>query len=138
MLVTDSAGIAQIIAQCRVIAVVGLSAKPDRPSYEVAQFMQANGFRVVPVNPMFTETLGEPCYPDLASIPFPVDMVNCFRRADDMPSVANQLKMMKTAPQVMWMQLGISSIPAAQIAADLGVNVVMDRCWKIEYQRMVS
>jgi uncharacterized protein len=138
MVIDDDAGVAQILAQCRVIAVVGLSPKPERPSFGVAQAMQRAGVRIVPVNPLFSEILGEPCYPDLASIPFPVDMVNCFRRAEEMPQIANQLKMLNTAPQVLWMQLAISSLPAAQIASDLGINVVMDRCWKVEYQRLAT
>jgi uncharacterized protein len=136
MIVESDSDIAKLLTQCRTIAVVGLSAKPDRPSYEVAHGMQAAGIRVVPVNPTLIEVLGEKAYPVLASIPFPVDMVNCFRRAEDMPEVAVQLKAMKVAPQVLWMQLGITSLPAAQIASDLGIKVVIDRCWKIERRRL--
>ncbi len=122
--------------QCRTIAVVGLSAKPDRPSYEVAQVMQSAGCRVIPINPAFAEVLGEKAYPDLSSVPFAVDMVNCFRRAEDMPAVAEQLQSMKHTPRVLWMQLGIFSVAASEIAANLGISVVMNRCWKIEYARL--
>lgn len=97
--------------------------------------MQQHGYRVIPINPNYQNQmiLGELCYADLADIPVAVDMVNCFRRSEEMELVANALKSMKSAPQVLWMQRGISSIPAAQIAADLGLKVVIDRCWKIEH-----
>ena len=136
MIVENDADIAQILAQCRTIAVVGLSANIDRPSYEVAQVMQEAGMRIVPVNPTIAEALGERAYPNLASIPFGVDMVNCFRRAEEMPNVADTLSLMKLPPKVLWMQLGIVSNAAAQTATTLGLRVVMNRCWKIEWRRL--
>ena len=135
MLTTD-ADIAKLLSRCRTFAVVGLSANRERASFEVAECMQNAGIRIVPVNPTVAEVLGEKAYPNLASIPFGVDLVSCFRRAEELPSLADTLQNMKLPPSALWMQLGIVSPNAAQTASALGLDVVMDRCWKIEWQRL--
>jgi len=124
----------QVLQQSRIIAVVGLSADWFRPSYFAAKYMQAHGYRIIPVNPKYTEILGENCYPDLASIPHPVDMVDVFRKAADTPAIASEA--VKIGAQVLWLQLGVVNQEAHDIAASSGLTVVMDRCVKIEHARL--
>ena len=112
MQITDEiAGLRRILTRSRVVAVVGLSASWYRPSYFAAKYLQDHGYRVIPVNPTHAEVLGEKCYPDLASIPGPVDVVDCFRRAEDMPPVARAA--VAKGAKVLWMQIGILSEEAA-------------------------
>ena len=134
--VDDIAGLSRILRQSRVIAVVGLSANWYRPSYFAAKYMQEHGYRVVPVNPNCAEVLGATCYPSLAAIPGQVDIVDCFRRADEMPALAREA--VAKGGKVLWMQLGIRSDEAAEIANDAGLDVVMDRCVKIEHARIMG
>ena len=135
-IVDDIAGIRRILSTARVIAVVGLSAHWHRPSFFAAKYMQDHGYRIVPVNPSYPEVLGQKCYPDLASIPFPVDVVDCFRHADQMPELARQA--VAIGAKVLWMQLGIRNDEAAAIAIDGGLEVVQDRCVKIEHARILG
>ena len=135
-LVDDIAGLSRILRQSRVIAVVGLSANWYRPSYFAAKYMQEHGYRVVPVNPNCAEVLGVTCYPSLAAIPGQVDIVDCFRRADELPTLAREP--VAEGGKVLWMQLGIRSDEAAEIANDAGLDVVMDRCVKIEHARIMG
>jgi predicted CoA-binding protein len=125
----------RIIATSRRIAVVGISDRPSRPSHMVARYLKDHGFCIVPVNPKLTEVLGEKCYPDLASIPEPVDMVDVFRQAADCPPVA--VAAVAVGARVLWLQLGIVSEEARRIAAAGGLTVVMDRCLEIEHQRLM-
>lgn len=113
-----------------VLAVVGLSDKPNRPSFGVSQAMQQMGYRIIPVNPGAEMILGERCYPDLASVPAPVDVVQVFRRAEYTPPVANEVaqEAERLGIRVLWLQEGIANNEAAAIAHDAGVQVVMDRC----------
>jgi len=122
--------IKRLLQESETIAVVGLSDKPDRTSYMVSQAMQAKGYRIVPVNPQADTVLGEPCYKSLADIPFPVDIVNVFRRAEHCPPVVEQA--VKLKPKAIWLQLGIVSEESADIAAKAGVPFIMDRCIKVE------
>lgn len=124
----------RIFKQTKVIAVVGLSDDPAKPSFMVAKYLLDHGFRVVPVNPRCCEILGETCYPDLASIPFPVDMVDVFRKPDDCPPIAQAAVVI--GAKVLWLQLGIVSEASAQIAQAGGLSVVMDKCLKIEHARL--
>ncbi|MFM8944094.1 MAG: CoA-binding protein [Actinomycetota bacterium] len=130
----DDAGLARILREARTIAVVGLSSKPDRPSYDVAAYLQRKGYRIVPVNPRETEVLGEPCYPTLADIPddVHVDIVDVFRRAEDTPAVAEEA-VLRGAP-VLWLQLGIENDDARRIAEAVGMTVIMDRCIKVDHR----
>jgi len=123
-----------ILKNTRTIAVVGLSADWYRPSYFAAKYMQEHGYKVIPVNPKYTEILGECCYPDLRSIPEKVDMVNVFRRSDDCVPIAEDA--VSIGAKSLWLQLGVMNTDAARIAGAAGLNVVMDRCVKIEYARL--
>ena len=134
--VDDIAGIRRILTQARVIAVVGLSANWYRPSYFAAKYMQDHGYRIVPVNPGYASVLGETCYPNIAAIPDDVDIVDCFRKAQEMPALAREAA--AKGAKVLWMQLGIRSDEAASIAGDAGLEVVMDRCVKIEHARIMG
>ena len=135
-IVDDIAGLRRVLAQTKSIAVVGLSAHWYRPSYFAAKYMQDHGYRVIPVNPGYSEVLGQPCYPSLAAIPGPVDMVDCFRKAADIPPIAREA--IAKGARVLWMQLGIRNDAAARIALDAGLDVVMDRCVKIEHARIMG
>jgi predicted CoA-binding protein len=108
------------------IAVVGLSSSPKRDSYGVASFLQARGFRIVPVNPNETEVLGETAYPTLLDVPGPVDLVDVFRRPSATPQVAEQT--VAIGAPVLWLQLGIENDEARRIAEDAGLVVIMDLC----------
>jgi predicted CoA-binding protein len=129
-----------ILKQSRTIAVVGLSAKSNRPSHEVAQYLQRNGYRIVPVNPTYagTHILEVPCYATLgeataalAKENVAIDIVDCFRKAEDIPPIAQQA--VAIGAKCLWMQLGIVNDNAAAEARAGGLDVVMDRCMKIEH-----
>ena len=134
--VHDTAGLRSILIRSRVIAVVGLSANWYRPSYFAAKYMQEHGYRIIPVNPGHATVLGEPCYESVAAIPGDVDIVDCFRKSEEMPSLARDAA--ATGAKVLWMQLGIVSDEAARIASTAGLAVVMDRCVKIEHARIMG
>jgi uncharacterized protein len=135
-LVDDLAGLRRILRDCRTIAVVGLSANWYRPSHFAAKYMQDKGYRIVPVNPNYRDVLGEKCYPDLLSIPDPIDIVDCFRKPAEMAPIARDA--VAIPARVLWMQLGIRNLEAAKIATDAGLEVVMDRCVKIEHARILG
>jgi len=123
--------IKQILTDARQVAVVGLSDKPDRVSYMVSEAMQKKGYRIIPVNPTVTGSiLGEVCYASLKDIPGEVDIVNVFRRSDQVVPVAEEA--VAIGAKVLWLQLGVENEEAAQIAAQAGLEVVMDRCIKVE------
>ncbi len=124
----------RILKDNRTIAVVGLSADWFRPSYFAAKYMQEHGFRIIPVNPKYDEILGEKCYPDLKSIPHPVDIVDVFRKPQDCVPIARDA--VDIGAKVLWLQIGVINDEAAQIAEAAGLDVVMDRCVKIEYARL--
>ncbi|MFZ6760759.1 CoA-binding protein [Undibacterium sp. Ji50W] len=127
--------IAEILSESKTIAVVGLSSKASRPSHGVAAYMQASGYRIIPVNPREAGAtiLGEICYPDLlqAAAHHQIDIVDCFRNAVDIPPIVEQAIAIR-APY-LWMQSGIINQEAAQRARQAGIKVVMDRCIKIEH-----
>ena len=135
-LVDDIAGIRRILRASRVIAVVGLSANWNRPSYFAAKYMQDHGYRIVPVNPRYDEILGEKCYRDLESIPIKVDIVDCFRRSEEIVPIA--LSAVAIGAKVLWMQLGVMNEAAAKIASDAGLDVVQNHCVKIEHARIMG
>ncbi|MEK7681599.1 MAG: CoA-binding protein, partial [Chloroflexota bacterium] len=103
--------IEEILKSSKTVAVVGLSPRPDRPSYDVARYLQEQGYRVIPVNPQATEVLGEKSYPSLADVPVPVDVVDIFRRSEDVPPIVDEAVMVKA--RVVWMQEGIVNQQAA-------------------------
>jgi hypothetical protein len=125
----------RILQDSHVIAVVGLSNDPSRPSYDVSAYMQRHGYRIVPINPGASEILGEQAYPDLLSVPFDVDIVNIFRRPEQVePHVEEAIR---KGAQSVWMQLGIQHDAAARRARGAGLPVVQDRCIKIEHMRLL-
>jgi uncharacterized protein len=119
----------------QTIAIVGLSAKTDRPSFDVASVMQRSGFRIIPVNPQYagSKILGETCVATLDEITERVDIVDCFRKSEDMPEVARSVVAMRKLPKVLWMQQGIVNAEARSIAEAAGIEVVEDHCIKIAY-----
>lgn len=133
-MIDDVAGLRRILMQCRTIAVVGLSANWHRPSYFAAKYMLEHGYTVIPVNPAYKEVLGQACYPSLRDVPQQVDMVDCFRRAEDIPAIADEA--IGIGARVLWMQLGVINPEAVRKAEAAGLEVVMDRCVKIEYARL--
>lgn len=130
----DIASLRHILKQCRTIAVVGLSAEWHRPSYFAAKYMQSHGYRIVPVNPRYPNILGETCYTRLEDIPFPVDMVDVFRKPTDVPPIAASAVVI--GAKCLWQQLGVMNIEADALARAAGLDSVMDRCVKIEYARL--
>jgi predicted CoA-binding protein len=115
-----------ILQTARTIAVVGLSSKKNRPSFGVSAYMQQAGYRIIPVNPAETEVLGEKAYPDLESIPEPVDLVNIFRRPELVPPIVDSA--IRIGAKAVWMQEGVIHEEAAEKARAAGLAVVMDRC----------
>ena len=124
------------ILEYRNIAVVGISDNPERPSNFVARFLIEHGYNVIPVNPKLEEWNGKKCYPDLHSIPEPVDVVDIFRRPEAIPPIVDEAIGIKA--KVVWMQEGIVNEEAAAKARASGLEVVMDKCMKIEYNRVKS
>lgn len=133
-MIDDADGLRRLLAETRTIAVVGLSANWYRPSYFAAQYMLEHGYRIIPVNPAYDEVLGQKCYPSLSAIPEPVDMVDCFRKAVDIPPLVDDA--IAIGAKSVWMQLGVINEAAARRAEAAGLAVVMDRCVKIEYARL--
>jgi predicted CoA-binding protein len=128
-----SADIKEILARYRTVAIVGASPKPERPSHRVAAFLKKEGFRVIPVTPNAAEVVGEKAYPDLASIPDPVEVVDIFRRSEDvMPIVEEAIAI---GAKAVWMQEGIINEEAAARARKAGLTVVMDHCMRKELLR---
>jgi predicted CoA-binding protein len=122
--------IENILSHTRTIAVVGLSDKPDRPSHVVAKFLKDRGFRVVPVNPAVREVLGETSYGSLAEVPGKIDLVDVFRRSEDVPPIAEEA--VRVGARFFWMQEGVRSDRACEILDAAGIPWVMDRCVKKE------
>jgi uncharacterized protein len=125
--------VAQILRSAKTIAVVGLSSNPMRASHGVAEYLKGVGYRIIPVNPNETEVLGEKAYARLEDIPEPVDIVDVFRRAEEVPAVAESA--IAIGAKVLWMQLGIENAEAAERARAAGLVVVEDACLLVEHKR---
>ncbi|HLG30642.1 MAG TPA: CoA-binding protein [Candidatus Brocadiales bacterium] len=123
-----------ILKEYRTVAVVGLSPKEDRPSYNVAKYLKSQGYRIIPVNPNAKEVLGEVSYPDLKSIPEEVEIVDIFRRSEDVPPIVDDA--ISVGAKVVWMQEGIINNEAAEMARKAGLEVIMDRCMFKEHRRL--
>lgn len=136
----DDAALRRILTAPRVIAVLGVSSNPVRPSYFVARYLGLRGFRVIPVNPGLAgqDLFGEKVFATLADIPpeLPVDMVDIFRRSDAVPQIVDEALAHLPALRTVWMQIGVRHDGAAAVAVARGIEVVQDRCPKIEYQRL--
>jgi len=120
----------QIVKKYRKVAVVGISDKPFRPSYDVARYLLRHGFTIYPVNPRLEQVLDLPCYPSLKDIPEPVEIVDIFRRSEFVLPVVEEA--IEVGAKVIWMQLGVINEQAARLALDAGLKVVMDACLKVE------
>jgi predicted CoA-binding protein len=129
----DSEKVRRILKSVRTIAVVGLSAQWHRPSNFAAKYLQEHGYRVIPVNPKEDSILGERCYKSLAEIPDKVDVVDCFRRSSEIPAIADEA--IKIGARVLWMQLGVENADARAKAEAAGLQVIENRCMKIEHGR---
>jgi predicted CoA-binding protein len=125
--------IARILEESDVIAVVGLSDNPERASYGVAQYLQKSGYRIIPVNPKVREVLGEPAYPDLLSVPAPVDIVNIFRNPVYVPEIVQQA--ITKGAKVVWMQPGAENYDAADLAEAAGIKAVVGMCMRVQHRR---
>jgi hypothetical protein len=126
----------KILNSSRTVAVVGLSSKPDRPSYKVASYLKEQGYRIIPVNPTEKEILGELCYPDLASVSESIDVVDIFRRSADVPPFVEEA--IKIGAKAVWMQEGVINEEAANRARKAGLMVVMDKCMRKEHRKLRS
>jgi len=124
----------KILKTYQTVAVVGLSPKSDRPSFKVASYLKEQGYRVIPVNPQAKEILGEICYPDLASIPQPVEVVDIFRSSEQVPAIVEEA--IKVGAKAVWMQEGVINEEAAARAKEAGLLVVMDKCMRKEYLKL--
>ena len=130
------AAIRQSLANCKTIAVVGLSPKTHRDSFRVAKYMQDNGFRIVPINPNAPEVLGEKAYASLteAAMHERIDMVNCFRNSEDIPPIAAEA--IAIGAKSLWLQIGVVNDAAAKQATDAGLVVVQDLCLMVEHRQL--
>ena len=124
----------EILNSRRVVAIVGLSPKPDRPSYRVASYLKEQGYRIIPVNPRAREILGEVCYPDLSSIPEAIDVVDVFRRSKEVLVVVEEA--IKIRAKALWMQESVINEEAAARAREAGLLVVMDKCMFKEHHKL--
>lgn len=132
----DDDGLREILGAARRIAVVGISARKDRPSHYVPAYLQERGYEIIPVNPNLSEVLGQKSYPDLASVPGPVDVVAVYRRSDSVPEIAQQA--IAIGARVLWMQEGVINLEAAEAAQAAGLKVVMNTCIRMTHQRLAA
>ena len=132
-MINSAEAIRRILEECRTIAVVGLSSNSWRASNSVSAYMRSSGYRVIPVNPNETEVFGEKAYPDLASVPEKIDLVDVFRRSEEAGKAVDEA--IAVGAKAVWLQEGVLDMAAAQRAEAAGLLVVMDRCWLKEHLR---
>ena len=132
----SSEAITTVLEKSKTVAVVGLSPKPERDSHKVARYLQKNGYVIVPVNPGQKEILEERCYRDLRQIPFPVDMIDIFRKSEAVPSIVDDA--IAIGAKVVWMQLGIVHNEASEKARQAGLEVIMNKCIKTEHMKLMQ
>ena len=132
----DKSIIERILSTCKIIAVVGLSSQQDKAGYYVPEYLQSQGYRIIPVNPALDQILGEKAYPDLLAVPQPVDLVLIFRRSEAIPPFIDQA--IQIGAKAVWTQLGIFNAEAAKKAEEAGLDVVMDACMMVEHRRRRS
>lgn len=120
----------RILSEAKTVAVVGISDKPERPSHGVARFLQEKGYRVIPVNPLLDSVLGEKAYRSLSDVPGKVDLVDVFRKSEEVPPIADEA--IRIGARFFWMQEGVESEAARELLTRAGIPVVMDRCVKKE------
>lgn len=134
VIIGDSA-IREVLMQAKNVAVVGHSDNPDRTSYRIADYLRAHDYRVIPVNPTVEEINGEPCYPSLVDVPDEIDIVDVFRRSEFLIAVVDDA--INAKAKVIWTQLGVVDDAAIQKALDAGIDVIADRCIKVEHARLI-
>lgn len=132
---TDSE-IRTLLAEAKTIAVVGLSSKPHRSSYEIAHYMQRHGYRIIPVNPRETEVLGEKAYPSLATVPVPIDIVNVFRNSDDVPGLTEDVLALAAKPRAYWLQVGVHHAASEARAEAAGIPTISNACLMVLHKLM--
>ncbi|MBA4312829.1 MAG: CoA-binding protein [Chlorobiaceae bacterium] len=132
----QSSTIKKILQEAKTIAIVGASVKPSRDSFHIMRFLMEAGYNVIPVNPAYNEILGKKCFPDLRQLEEQVDIVDIFRRSDEILPIV-QDAMLIGAPAI-WMQLGVVNEEAASLAERAGINVIMNKCIKVEYQILMQ
>ena len=135
-MITEASDMRDLLKKVRTIAVVGLSNDPDRPSYEVADYLRGHGYEIIPVNPMIDEWQGLKAYPSVQAIGRPVDMVDVFRRPEFVMDVVEDA--IAAGAGAVWMQLGVLNEEAAERAVAAGIPVVADRCAAVEHRRMAA
>ena len=126
----------ELLRDSKTIAVVGLSPRSDRPSHTVSKYLQSQCYRIIPVNPTLEEVLGEKCYPDLVSIPQRIDMVDIFRRSEEVAPIVDEA--IQIGAKAVWMQDGVINEPAAAKAIEAGLDVVMDDCTARQHRRLTA
>ena len=131
---TDINTLRRILRESHTLAIVGLSANWYRPSFFAAKYLQEHGYRIIPVNPAYEQVLGEKCYPSLKDIPEKIDIVDCFRKSEDIEPIAREA--IEIGARVLWLQLGVTNEKVATMARNAGLEVVQDRCVKIEHGRL--
>lgn len=132
---TESESITELLKNAKTIAVVGLSDSPFRSSYGVSEYMQSQGYRIIPVNPLIRESLGERAYASLSNVPEKIDIVNIFRRSDHVPDAVEEAIRLKVP--AIWMQEGVVHDAAAEKARQAGIFVMLDRCIMKEHRRLL-
>ncbi len=132
----QSTEISQLLKAANTIAIVGLSPKEDRPSNMVGRYLIAAGFTVYPINPGQKEILGNKCYPALRDLPFAIDIVDIFRKSEDVLPIVVEALALQNLPKAIWMQKGIKNEEAAELARNQGIMVVMDRCIKVDHENL--
>lgn len=126
--------IQEILEQSKTIAVVGLSDNPSKASYEIAEYLQNQGYKIIPINPNISEVLGEKAYPDLLSVPEPVDIVDIFRNPDAVPEIVRQAIQIKA--KVVWMQPGAENYDAADMAEAAGLKAIVGMCMRVKHRQL--
>ena len=132
----DDAQISSLLKNSTTIAVVGISGNPERDSYKVAKYLQKQGYKIIPINPAIKEVLGEKAYSSLTHVSIPVDIVDVFRRSEKVPEVIKEA--LRAKPKAIWLQLGVVNEEASKQAIEKGLIVIMDRCIKIEHNRLLG
>ena len=126
----------KVLQESKTIAIVGISDNPQRDSFRVAKYLQEKGYQIIPVNPMLQSVLGEVAFPDLKSIPFPVDIVDVFRRESELPDVINQA--LEIGSRIIWLQLGLSCPEGTVLAKEKNAIIIEDCCLKVEHSRLIG
>ena len=135
-IVTDMNELKEILLSTKTIAAFGLSSSDEKESYWIVSYLQEQGYRIIPVNPKADEILGEKAYPDLESIPDKVDVVQVFRKSEDVPPIVDSA--IKIGAKVVWMQVGIENHEAAKTASDAGLKVVMNACMRMTHRALIG